>query len=275
MRVHKIWPGLFWFLAILCVPAVLRGQQPTPRSIKIPDGTPLRLSLLDALSSATNSVDDPIGFEVTEEVKVGDVVVFPRGTPARGHVVEVEPKRRLGRAGKLNFSVDNAKAPDGTNVRLRASSLRKGEEKSGTVIIGTVLLSPLFLIMRGKDVNIPKGTNFTAYVDGDRDFVLGAPTAAPAAAAAPAQPVAVAPAPAPAPAPVPEELSTVVLKSTPDGADVTVDGKFVGSTPSTVRLMPGDHMIAIDKSGYKTWQRTMTVNPGGIVTVDATLERNP
>jgi hypothetical protein len=262
MRVPKMLPEFFWFLAILCVPAALPGQQPTPRTIKIPDATPLRLSLMDRLNSATNEVDDPIDFEVTEDVKVGDVVVFPRGSPARGHVVEVEPKGRLGRAGKLNFSVDNVKAPDGTNVRLRATSLRKGEEKSG-------LLSPLFLIMGGKDVNIPKGTNFNAYVDGDRDIVLGGPTAAPAAA--PAQPVAV----APAPTPEPEELSTVVLKSTPDGADVTVDGKFMGSTPSTVRLAPGDHTIAIEKSGYKAWQRTMTVNPGGIVTVDATLEKNP
>jgi hypothetical protein len=274
MRIAKIWPGLFSFLAILCVPALLPGQQATARTIKIPDGTPLRLSLMDTLSSATNSVDDPIGFEVTEDVKVGDVVVFPRGVAARGHVVEVEPKKRMGRAGKLNFSVDNVKAADGTNVRLRASSMRKGEEKSGTVIVGTVLLSPLFLIMRGKDVNIPKGTNFTAYVDGDRDIVLGAPAAA-AAVAAPAQPAAVAPAPAPAPAPVPEELSTAVLKSTPDGADVVVDGKFMGSTPSTVRLTPGDHTITIEKSGYRAWQRTMSVNPGGIVTVDATLEKNP
>ena len=102
-------------------------------------------------------------------------------------------------------------------------------------------------------------------------------TQAPAPTAAPPPPVAVPAAaqPAPAPAPEPEELSTVVLKSTPDGADVTVDGKFVGNTPSTVRLTPGDHRIAIEKAGYRTWQRTMTVNPGGIVTVDATLEKMP
>jgi hypothetical protein len=100
---------------------------------------------------------------------------------------------------------------------------------------------------------------------------------APGATTVPPQPTAepAAPAVAPAPAPVPEELSTAVLKSTPDGADVIVDGKFMGSTPSTVRLTPGDHMIAIEKSGYKAWQRIMSVNPGGIVTVDATLEKNP
>jgi hypothetical protein len=88
---------------------------------------------------------------------VGDLVAIARGSTAVGHVVEVEPRRRLGRAGKLNFSIDHVKALDGTNVRLRASSARKGEDKTGTVIVGTVLLSPLFLIMRGKDVSIPKG----------------------------------------------------------------------------------------------------------------------
>jgi hypothetical protein len=31
----------------------------------------------------------------------------------------------------------------------------------------------------------------------------------------------------------------------------------------------------VEKSGFKTWQRTMTVSPGGIVTVSATLEANP
>jgi len=70
-----------------------------------------------------------------------------------------------------------------------------------------------------------------------------------------------------------EELTTVVLKSSPDGAEITIDGKFIGSTPSTVRLAPGDHTILIEKSGHKAWRRTMGVNPGGIVTIDATLTR--
>jgi hypothetical protein len=248
-----------------------------PSALKIPDGTPLRLSLMDTLNSGTNEVDDPIHFDVTEDVKIGDAVAIPKGSTATGHVVEVEPKRRMGRAGKLNFSVDFVKAPDGTNVRLRATSIRKGEDKSGTVIVGTVLLSPLFLIMHGKDINIPKGTQFGAYVDGDREIALGG--AAQPALAAPAQtagaPSSVATQTAPAPAPASAELSTVVVKSVPDGSDITVDGKYIGNTPSTVRLPAGDHTVMVEKSGFKTWQRTMTVSPGGIVTVSATLEANP
>lgn len=246
-----------------------------PSVLKIPDGTPLRLSLMDTLNSGTNEVDDPIHFDVTEDVKVGDAVAIPKGSTATGHVVEVEPKRRMGRAGKLNFSVDFVKAPDGANVRLRAVSNRKGEDKSGTVIVGTVLLSPLFLIMHGKDINIPKGTQFAAYVDGDREIALGG--APPPAAAARAQtteaPSSVATQTPPAPASA--ELSTVVVKSVPDGSDITVDGKYFGNTPSTVRLPAGDHTVLVEKSGFKSWQRTMTVSPGGIVTISATLEANP
>lgn len=245
---------------------------PQGSTVKIPDGTLVRLALLERLSSATNRVDDAVNFEVTEEIRIGSVIAIPRGATARGRVVEVEAKRRMGKAGKLNFTVDHLKAPDGTNIRLRASSARQGEEKSGTVIVGTVLLSPLFLLMRGKDVEIPRGAAFNAYVDGDREVALGgaALTASP-----PAGPTPVAqPAPTAAPAQVAaEDLTTVVVKSTPDGADVTVDGKFMGSTPSTVRLAPGDHEIVIEKADFKTWRRTMSVNPGGIVTIDATLAK--
>jgi PEGA domain len=263
----------------LLAPLIIIGSPATAQTLKVPDGTILRLALLDSLSSATNQVDDPVHFEVTEDVKVGDTVVLPKGTTAQGHVVEVEPKKRLGRSGKLNFSLDYARAPDGTNIRLRASSARKGEDKSGTVIVGTVLLSPLFLIMRGKDVTIPKGTTINAYVDGDREISLGpqtGPQGQTAGPAAPSSPTPVPPQPTAQP-PVPasvasEALATVVLKSDPDGADITVDGKFIGSTPSTVRLLAGDHTILIEKSGRKSWQRTVTVTKGGIVTVDATLD---
>jgi hypothetical protein len=72
-----------------------------------------------------------------------------------------------------------------------------------------------------------------------------------------------------------ENLATVVIKSNPDGAEISVNGKYIGSTPSTVRLAPGDQAISIEKSGYKTWQRTMTINSGGIITIDAALEKNP
>lgn len=100
-------------------------------------------------------------------------------------------------------------------------------------------------------------------------------TSAPAAESKPATPTLTEGAHQPESRPSAPEMSTILVKSTPDGADITVDGKFVGSTPSTVRLTPGDHTISVEKSGFHAWQRSMTVSAGGNVTIDATLEKMP
>jgi len=69
------------------------------------------------------------------------------------------------------------------------------------------------------------------------------------------------------------EYSSVIMRSTPEGAEITVDGKYVGSTASTVLMAPGEHAISIEKTGFKPWRRTLTVSPGGSVTVEAALEK--
>ena len=232
----------------------LRAQ--TPRTMKVPDGTALRLALAETLSSATNEVDNPVHFEVLEDVKIAGVTAIPKGSTAVGHVVEAEPRKRMGRAGKLNFTLDHVKAPDDSNLRLRASSTRKGEDKTGTVIVGTVLLSPLFLIMRGKDITIPKGTEIPAYIDGDREISLSSlpPGSSPSTSAL-------------------GQSGSVLFKSNPDGADILVDGKFVGNTPSTAQLIPGDHSVTIEKPHFSSWKRNMTIAAGSSATVSATLDK--
>jgi hypothetical protein len=68
-------------------------------------------------------------------------------------------------------------------------------------------------------------------------------------------------------------FSTVEIKTTPGGAEITVDEKFMGSTPSSLRLAVGDHKIKLEKSGFRTWNKTLTVGAGAAATVDATLEK--
>lgn len=62
----------------------------------------------------------------------------------------------------------------------------------------------------------------------------------------------------------------VDISSTPPGADIEVDGKFVGSTPSSVSLSAGDHDVAVRKSGFQTWSRKISVS-GGHINVSAEL----
>jgi len=63
------------------------------------------------------------------------------------------------------------------------------------------------------------------------------------------------------------------VTSVPDGADIEVDGSFMGSTPSSIELVSGEHTVSLKKSGYKTWERKIKLTSGDIK-LGADLEKN-
>jgi hypothetical protein len=71
--------------------------------------------------------------------------------------------------------------------------------------------------------------------------------------------------------PGPATTAKLEISSTPDGADIEIDGNYVGSTPSTVGAAAGRHQISLKKSGFKPWERKITISTGQIK-VNAALE---
>jgi hypothetical protein len=67
-------------------------------------------------------------------------------------------------------------------------------------------------------------------------------------------------------------IPKISVFSTPEGADIEIDGSFVGNTPSVVELAPGEHVVIVTKSGYKAWQRKLKVS-GGEIKLTAELEK--
>ena len=67
----------------------------------------------------------------------------------------------------------------------------------------------------------------------------------------------------------------VILDSSPGGADVEIDGTFVGSTPSELPLTPGKHIVRMTKRGYSAYERTVEVKYGAKITLHADLEPKP
>lgn len=62
---------------------------------------------------------------------------------------------------------------------------------------------------------------------------------------------------------------TIYIISTPDGADIEIDGAFVGQTPYQIALPDGVHEIKISKSGYRPWEKKVRVSDG--MQIKATL----
>jgi hypothetical protein len=276
---------LAFALCILC--PILVAQQPTttdtgspaatpvnaassatlPQPHTLLDGTPVKLRLSETISSATARVGQEIPFEVVEELKVDDVVVLPKGAVAIAKVTEAVPKRRMGRTGKLDISISYARLADQEKAALRAIQENKGGGHVGAMtgaIVATSIVffpaAPLFLFMRGKDITIPAGTEITAFVDGDMHLDMSRFGATQSAAAA--QPMEQA------------AQASLLIESTPPGADIEVDGSFVGSTPSTLNVVPGNHDITVKKKGFADWNRKMNVS-GGTVRINAEMEAVP
>jgi ATP-dependent Clp protease ATP-binding subunit ClpC len=74
------------------------------------------------------------------------------------------------------------------------------------------------------------------------------------------------------PAPFERGASMVAITSNPPGAEIEVNGLFLGNTPSEVPLAVGERRIKLTKSGYKPWERTLQVLSGGKQTIAADLE---
>lgn len=114
---------------------------------------------------------------------------------------------------------------------------------------------------------------------GNTGQVLAAPAAAPLAprpALVPAEntaQVSALPAATPAPTGLPPQTVKCSIASTPSGAEVTVDGRFAGSTPSVLALPPGTHSVIVSTPGFTPWKRDLAVSSGSELTVNAVLRR--
>lgn len=62
-----------------------------------------------------------------------------------------------------------------------------------------------------------------------------------------------------------------VVSSVPD-AEVYIDGKFVGTAPSTVPLPAGDHTVEVKASKFVDWKRTVSVTDGSDLNVKVALQ---
>jgi hypothetical protein len=226
-------------------------QRPTPASntFVLDDGTPIKLRLTQNVSSANAKAGDKVDFEVVDEVKLGDVIVIRKGSPAVGTVTAARSAKRMHRKGSVSIEIDSVMLADGEKATLRRVAEVSGEGEIGSMISTMILTgSPVWLFESGDEAVIERLYVITGYVNGTMHLD---------------------PAKFMTPAALPV-ISSLQITSQPSKAEIWLDGSFVGSTPSEIRVSEGEHTITISKAGCRTWERTLMVS-NGKMRVAATL----
>jgi len=281
--------------------------------VMIPDGTRIRVRLEENLSSSSAELGQTVDFAVTQEVRVGDAIVVANGARATGSIVKVEERRRMGRAGMLDFSIERVQLVDGNWLNVRYTpNKNKGKGSGATAGVTTGILAvvfwpaaPLGLLVKGHDVEINKGRTYEVFAD-ESTYVNAAVAAStplmtralpqapavmlrqpngapvnnaglPAGVNAPINPVLMSNnsmmnTAQPQAAEVQGNAATLTINANQAGADIMVDGMFVGNAPTTIQLAPGMHKLMLQQ-GSSTWQRDIQIT-GGSVTINASLGRS-
>jgi hypothetical protein len=164
------------YAPLLLLPHALSAQESHsgPAELVLKSGTPVKLHFAKTISSKRANQSDPLDFVVTKDVEVGGFTVIRAGTLAKGSVVRVKRKRPAGIGGDVIVQVDSVALTTGENIGLVARKEFKGN--SHTIRMGVVMAisaaiylpsAPVFLLLRGRDSTVLKGTELTAYTKSD------------------------------------------------------------------------------------------------------------
>jgi hypothetical protein len=259
-----MWRCSFLLSLASVLSCALLAQTPDASStLKLADGTPVKLRMTMTLSPTEAHVGEVVQLEVAEEVSVGDSIVILPGTTASATVVRMDSRKKKAAPHRFALNIDSLNLADGTKALLRGSSEKTQTKDSKSKLLIFTPSSPPYPVLSDQGMILLKDTKVTAYISGD--LVLDEKHFPPRKKSPDSAEATV-----PAEIPVPSQPTELNIFSEPFGAEIDLDGAFIGNTPFRVVVPSGQHVISLRLAGYGPWKKTISA-AGGSLEVDANL----
>ena len=130
----------------------------------LPAHTPIIIRNLNTITTNEIVSGGQVDFAVVADVKdANENILIKANTPVTAQISFSKPKGMIGRSGEVTVSDFSTTAVDGSYVPLSGSVSAKPEDKMTMSIVLSVLLCPLFLLIKGDEAVVPAGTQKTAY----------------------------------------------------------------------------------------------------------------
>jgi len=147
------------------------------RPIRIPSGTRVDIETAYRISSQEIRAGEAISFRVVYPVKIGEITIIEPGAIATGRVVKASRGAHFGKAGRLEWIMEDVSAVDGSRVPIQSAGRIVGDSKAAKVatqmvITGALLwpIAPVTLLhgfKRGENAYLAQGSRFEVTVSGD------------------------------------------------------------------------------------------------------------
>lgn len=132
---------------------------------RLPAGTIVILETTVPISSKDAQVGQSVGLRVKYDVVVKKKVLIKAGASGSAQVTDAQAGKGMGKQGSLSLRPSVVQAVDGQMVPLSGNGASAaGEGKTGNAVALAVVVSPLFLLKKGKNATIPPGYELQAAV---------------------------------------------------------------------------------------------------------------
>jgi|tagenome__1003787_1003787.scaffolds.fasta_scaffold20972027_3 hypothetical protein len=147
-------------------------------------GTEVPLRMEQGLDSNDKGLREgqQIRMSVASDVRVGNLVVIPAGSPATGEITDLRRKGMWGKSGRINARALNVRVGDRL-IRLTGTFDDKGVTGTAGVVAAIAFVPIAGFFMTGTSAKIPSGGGVKAFLD--EDLTIAVPQPAPAVAVAP------------------------------------------------------------------------------------------
>ncbi len=140
---------------------------------KLQSGTTVVLETIQELSSGNMSVGQSVPLRVKYDVIVKGKVLIKGGAMASAQVTSVEARGGMGKKGSFAMRPTVVQAIDGQMIVLaNGGASMVGENKVGGAVALAAVVSPLFLLKKGKDAVIPPGYEMQGTVANAAEIAL-------------------------------------------------------------------------------------------------------
>lgn len=147
---------------------------PSFAAVKIPQYTPVRLTLLENISSSFNIAGEKVRFEVEEDVMIEEKLCIEKGTAVIGQVQTALGSEGLGKPGLIDLVISEIQTRSGANIptigRLVMSGVSRAPQvhvlntSTGGGVLGGIVAGTMSSRIRGLDITKFTGEQLTVWV---------------------------------------------------------------------------------------------------------------